>query len=93
MNRIEKEFYNKVKKYFPTANKVELNSDPTLFVFFKSGENEFDINETKVVRMLMVYQMVGEGVFDSFISEVEELYQILTLPGDPRNLDLRFFFI
>jgi hypothetical protein len=93
MNRIEREFYNRTKKYFPTAEKVELNSDPTLFVFFKSGENEFDVNETKVVRMLKVYTMVGEEKFDGFLSDIEDLYQILTLPGEPLSLDLRFLFV
>ena len=93
MNRIEKEFYTRVKRYFPTATKVELNDDPTLFVFFKVGNNEFDIDETKVIRMLKIYTMVGEGIFDAFLLDIEELYTIFSLPGEAHNLDFRFLFV
>lgn len=61
---------------------MELNNDPTLFVFFKVGNNEFDIDETKVLRMLRIYTMVGEGVFDAFLLDIEELYTIFSLPGE-----------
>lgn len=93
MNRIEKEFYSRTKKYFPTSTMVELNDDPTLFIFFKAGENEFDIDETKVIRMLKAYSMVGEEVFDAFLTDIEELYTVLSLPGTAQNLDFRFLIV
>ena len=93
MNRLEKEFYKRVKTYFPTATKVEINNDPTLFVFFKVGNNEFDIDQTKVLRMLKIYTMVGEGIFDAFLVDIEELYTIFSLPGEAHNLDFSFLFV
>lgn len=93
MNRLEKEFYKRVKTYFPTAKKVELNDGPTLLVFFKVGSNEFDIDETKVLRMLKIYSMVGEGIFDQFLVDIEELYTIFSLPGEAHNLDFSFLFV
>ena len=93
MNRLEKEFYKRVKTYFPTAKKVELNDGPTLLVFFKVGSNEFDIDKTKVLRMLQIYSMVGEGIFDAFLVDIEELYTIFSLPGEAHNLDFSFLFV
>jgi len=93
MTRIEREFYIRTKKYFPTATMVELNDDPTLYIFFKAGENEFDIDETKVIRMLRIYSMVGEGIFDAYLAEIEELYTVLSLPGVAQNLDFNFLIV
>lgn len=93
MNRIEEVFYVVTKRFFPTSTKVELNGDPTLFIFFKVGDNEFNIDKTKVVRMLTVYTMIGGGVFDLYLEEIEELYKLLSLPGNSHNLDFRFMFV
>ena len=96
MTRIEREFYLRTKKYFPTATMVELNNDrfePNLYIFFKAGENEFGIDETKVIRMLKAYSMVGEEVFDAFLTDIEELYTVLSLPGNAKELDFRFLIV
>ncbi len=93
MNRIEREFYSRTQKYFPTSTMVELNDDPTLFIFFKVGKNEFDIDETKVIRMLKAYSMVGDEKFDAFLTDIEELYTVLSLPGNAKELDFRFLIV
>ena len=94
MTRIEKEFFNVVKKHLSSVTKVDLNKkEQTLYVFFSTEKNEFDVTETKVVRLLGIYGMMGGEHFDELLEDVEELYQIFTLPGEAKNLDIKFMFV
>lgn len=94
MSRIEQLFYVVVKRHLPTATKVEYNNErETLYIFFKAGDNEFDITETKSVRMLRIYGLMGDEKFDSFMSDVEDVHRVLTLDGDPLNMDVTFLFV
>ena len=96
MSRIEQLFYVVVKRHLPTATKVEYLSDrETLYIFFKAGENEFGLEgaQTKSVRMLKIYGLMGDEKFDSFISDLEDLYKVLTLEGEAINLDVLFLFV
>lgn len=94
MTKIEQLFFRVAKEYLPTATKVEYNNErETLYVFFKSGDNEFDITETKSVRMLRIYGLMGDEKFDSFMSDVEDVHRVLTLDGDPLNMDVTFLFV
>ena len=96
MNRIEQLFYVVVKRHLPTATKVEYVSDrETLYIFFKAGDNEFGLEgaQTKSVRMLRIYDMMGDKKFDPFMSDVEDVHRVLTLEGDPLNMDVTFLFV
>ena len=96
MNRIEQLFYVVVKRHLPTATKVEYVSDrETLYIFFKAGDNEFGLEgaQTKSVRMLRIYDMMGDKKFDPFMSDVEDVHRVLTLDGDPLNMDVTFLFV
>ena len=96
MNRIEQLFYVVVKRHLPTATRVEYVSDrETLYIFFKAGDNEFGLEgaQTKSVRMLRIYDMMGDKKFDPFMSDVEDVHRVLTLEGDPLNMDVTFLFV
>ena len=96
MNRIEQLFYVVVKRHLPTATKVEYDNDrETLYIFFKAGDNEFGLEgaQTKSVRMLRIYDMMGDKKFDPFMSDVEDVHRVLTLDGDPLNMDVTFLFV
>ena len=96
MNRIEQLFYVVVKRHLPTATRVEYVSDrETLYIFFKAGDNEFGLEgaQTKSVRMLRIYDMMGDKKFDPFMSDVEDVHRVLTLDGDPLNMDVTFLFV
>ena len=96
MNRIEQLFYAVVKRHLPTATKVEWVSDrETLYIFFKAGDNEFGLEgaQTKSVRMLRIYGLMGDDKFDPFMSDVEDVHRVLTLEGDPLNMDVTFLFV
>ena len=94
MTRIENEFLKVVKKHLPSATSVELiTKRQTLFVFFSTKKNEFDVSDTKSVRMLKIYNMMGEEHFDEFLSDVENLYKIFSMEGDYKNLDITFLFV
>lgn len=96
MSRIEQLFYIVVKRHLPSAKKVEYNNErETLYIFFKAGENEFGLEgaQTKSVRMLRIYGLMGDEKFDSFMSDVEDVHRVLTLDGDPLNMDVTFLFV
>ena len=96
MNRIEQLFYVVVKRHLPTATRVEYVSDrETLYIFFKAGDNEFGLEgaQTKSVRMLRIYDMMGDKKFDPFMSDVEDVHRVLTLEGDAHNMDVIFLFV
>ena len=94
MTKIEEYFLTKVLKHLPTAKKIELKEkEQTLYVFFSTEKNEFDVNETKVVRLLNIYSMMGEEHFDEFLSDIEALYRTFQLKGEAHNLDVKFMFI
>ena len=96
MNRIEELFYTVTKRHLPTAKKVEYNKNKqSLYIFFKAGDNEFGLEgaQTKSVRMLKIYGLMGDEKFDSFISDLEDLYKVLTLEGEAINLDVLFLFV
>ena len=96
MNRIEQLFYVVVKRHLPTATRVEYVSDrETLYIFFKAGDNEFGLEgaQTKSVRMLRIYDMMGDDKFDPFMSDVEDVHRVLTLKGDAHNMDVIFLFV
>jgi hypothetical protein len=96
MNRIEQLFYVVVKRHLPTATRVEyVNDMETLYIFFKAGDNEFGLEgaQTKSVRMLRIYGLMGDDKFDPFMSDIEDVHRVLTLKGDAHNMDLRFLFI
>ena len=96
MNRIEQLFYVVVKRHLPTATRVEYVSDrETLYIFFKAGDNEFGLEgaQTKSVRMLRIYGLMGDDKFDPFMSDVEDVHRVLTLDGDPLNMDVTFLFV
>ena len=94
MTKIEEYFLNKVLKHLPTAKKIELKEkEQTLYVFFSTEKNEFDVNETKVVRLLNIYSMMGEERFDEFLFDIEALYRTFQLKGESKTLDVKFMFI
>lgn len=96
MNRIEQLFYVVVKRHLPTATRVEYgNERETLYIFFKAGDNEFGLEgaQTKSVRMLRIYGLMGDEKFDSFMSDVEDVHRVLTLEGDAHNMDVIFLFV
>jgi hypothetical protein len=94
MTRIENEFFKVVKKHLPSAKRVDLNrKEQNLYVFFSTEKNEFDVSETKMVRLLKIYSMMGDEHFDEFLSDVENLYKVFTLGGDAKNLDIKFMFV
>lgn len=96
MTKIEKLFYVVVKRHLPTATRVEYASDrETLYIFFKAGDNEFGLEgaQTKSVRLLRIYGLMGDEKFDSFISDVEDVHRVLTLKGDSHNMDVIFLFV
>ena len=94
MNRKEQLIFSKVKEHLPTAKKVEYNSErETLYVFFNTGENEFDITETKSVRMLRIYTLMGGERFDEFLEEVETFHKLLSFEGEAHNMDIVFLFV
>ena len=61
--------------------------------FFSTKYNEFEETETKSVRMLRVYTIMGGDRFDNFLSDIEDLHKILTLEGEPHNMDVIFLFV
>lgn len=96
MNRIEQLFYVVVKRHLPTATKVEWSPErETLYIFFKAGDNEFGLEgaQTKSVRLLRIYGLMGDEKFDPFISDVEDVHRVLTLKGDAHNMDFIFLFV
>jgi hypothetical protein len=96
MTKIEKLFYGVVKQHLPTATKVEYDNErETLYIFFKAGDNEFGLEgaQTKSVRMLRIYGLMGDDKFDPFMSDVEDVHRVLTLDGDPLNMDVTFLFV
>lgn len=94
MNRVEELFYTVTKRHLPTATKVEYNEEKeTLYVFFSTKYNEFEETETKSVRMLRIYTIMGGDRFDNFLSDIEDLHKILTLEGEPHNMDVIFLFV
>jgi len=94
MTRIEQEFFKVVKKHLPSATKVDLNEkQQTLYVFFSTKNNEFDETEGKIMGLLRVHSLLGEEHFDEFLSDVENLYKVITLEGEAHNLDIKFMFI
>ena len=94
MNRKEQIIFSKVKEHLPTATKVEYNSErETLYVFFNTGKNEFDITDTKSVRMLRIYTLMGGDRFDDFLEEVETFHKLLSFEGEAHNMDIVFLFV
>ena len=94
MTRIEKEFFTVVKRHLPSATKVDLNiKERNLYIFFSTEKNEFDVTDTKVVRLLQIYSLMGDEHFDEFLYDVETLYKLFSLPGEPKDLDVKFLFV
>jgi hypothetical protein len=94
MNKKEQIVFSKVSDHLPTATKVEYHGDTnTLYVFFKTGRNEFDITETKSVRMLRVYTLMGGERFDAFLEEMETFHKLLSFDDTAQNMDIVFLFV
>ena len=94
MNKIEEKFYGVTKGHFPSSTKVEYNNTTeTLYVFFKAGNNEFEETESKIMGLLRLYVLIGDEKFEVFMSDVEDVHRVLTLEGDPLNMDVTFLFV
>ena len=94
MNKIDEKFYGVTKGHFPSSTRVGYDdTKETLYVFFKAGNNEFGETETKTMRLLRIYTLIGDEKFDSFISDVEDLHKVFTLGGESHNMDVKFLFV
>ena len=94
MNKIEERFYEVVKRYFPSSTKVGYDdTKETLYVFFKAGNNEFGETETKTIRLLRIYTLIGDEKFETFMSDAEDLHKVFTLNGESHNMDVKFMFV
>ena len=94
MNKIEEKFYGVTKGHFPSSTKVEYNNTTeTLYVFFKAGNNEFGETETKTIRLLRIYTLIGDEKFETFTSDAEDLHKVFTLNGESHNMDVKFLFV